>query len=101
VISPAIRRQAAEEAQQVLGVSERRVCRVLDQPRATQRYDRDIPDDEEILRARLIALAGCQRQLEMDMATIRNTHLKGTPEWVWELVAARAVGPDNYAGISS
>jgi putative transposase len=58
VISPAIRRQAAEEAQQVLGVSERRVCRVLDQPRSTQRYDRDIPDDEETLRARLIALAG-------------------------------------------
>ena len=58
MISPAIRRQAAEKAQQVLGVSERRVCRVLDQPRSTQRYDRDIPDDEEILTARLIALAG-------------------------------------------
>jgi transposase InsO family protein len=57
VISPAIRRQAAEQAQQVLGVSERRVCRVLDQPRSTHRYDKSIPYDEEILRTRIIALA--------------------------------------------
>jgi len=57
VISPAMRRQAGEQAQQVLGVSERRVCRVLDQPRSTQRYDKNIPDDEEILRTRIIALA--------------------------------------------
>jgi transposase InsO family protein len=57
VISPAMRRQAAEQAQQVLAVSERRVCRVLGQPRTTQRYDKGIPDDEEILRTRIIALA--------------------------------------------
>jgi putative transposase len=58
VISPAMRRQAAEQTQQVLGVSERRVCRVLGQPRSTQRYDIHIPDDEEILTGRIVALAG-------------------------------------------
>jgi putative transposase len=52
-----MRRQVGEQAQQVLGVSERRVCRVLDQPRSTQRYDKNIPDDEEILRTRIVALA--------------------------------------------
>ena len=57
MISPAIRRQAAEQAQQVLGVSERRVCRVLGQPRSTQRYDKSIPDDGETLRNRIVALA--------------------------------------------
>jgi transposase InsO family protein len=57
VISPAMRRQAAEQAQLMLGVSERRVCRVLDQPRSTQRYDQNLPDDEEILKARIVALA--------------------------------------------
>jgi putative transposase len=52
-----MRRQAAEQAQQVLGVSERHVCRVLGQPRSTQRYDQSIPDDEEVLRTRIVALA--------------------------------------------
>lgn len=52
-----MRRQAGEQAQQVLAVSERRVCRVLGQPRSTQRYDKSIPDDEEILRTRIVALA--------------------------------------------
>lgn len=52
-----MRRQAAEQAQLMLGVSERRVCRVMDQPRSTQRYNKNIPDDEEILKARIVALA--------------------------------------------
>jgi transposase InsO family protein len=45
---------------EVLGpelVSERRVCRVLGQPRATQRRARVVPDDEAALRARIVALA--------------------------------------------
>jgi putative transposase len=57
VISPAMRRQAAEQALEVLAVSERQVCRVLGQPRSMQRYDKSIPDDEEILRNRIVALA--------------------------------------------
>jgi putative transposase len=38
-------------------VSERRACRVLGQVRGTQRYTPRIPDDEEVLRERIIALA--------------------------------------------
>jgi len=57
VISPVMRRQAAEKVQRELAVSERRVCRVLGQPRSTQRYNLTVPDDEEILTSRIVALA--------------------------------------------
>ena len=57
MISPAMRRQAAEKVQRELAVSERRVCRVLGQPRSTQRYNLTVPDDEEILTSRIVALA--------------------------------------------
>lgn len=40
-----------------VGVSERRACRVLRQPRATQRYLPEIRDDEEPLTQRIIELA--------------------------------------------
>ena len=40
-----------------LDVSERRACRVLKQPRSTQRYAARIAADEEELTARVIALA--------------------------------------------
>jgi putative transposase len=40
-----------------LRVSQRRACRVLGQPRSTQRHIRKMPDDEERLRERIIALA--------------------------------------------
>ena len=38
-------------------VSERKICRVLDQPRSTQRYLRRIRGDEELLIKRMIELA--------------------------------------------
>ena len=37
-MSPARRRQAVERAVTTLGVSERRACRALGQPRSSQRY---------------------------------------------------------------
>jgi len=40
-----------------MAVSERRVCRVLGQPRSTQRYQRRQPEDEETLTRRIISLA--------------------------------------------
>jgi len=40
-----------------LGVSERRACKVLRQPRATQRYLPQVRDDEEPLTQRIIELA--------------------------------------------
>jgi len=49
-----------EHVREVLGpenVSERRVCRLIGQPRSTQRRARQVPDDEAALVARIIALA--------------------------------------------
>ena len=39
-------------------MSERHACRVLDQPRTTQRYQWIVADDEELLRAAIVRLAG-------------------------------------------
>lgn len=39
-----------------LSVSQRRACRVLDQPRSTQRYSLRVPDDEPLLLAAMHAL---------------------------------------------
>jgi transposase InsO family protein len=39
-----------------LGVSQRRACRVLEQPRSTQRYEVLVADDEERLRKRIVEL---------------------------------------------
>jgi len=57
VISPDKRRQAVEQVQTVMDVSERRVCRVLGQPRSTQRYKKRVAPDEEILTGRMVELA--------------------------------------------
>jgi transposase InsO family protein len=46
-----------EHVLEKLNVSERRACRVLKQPRSTQRYEARIAPDEEELTARVIALA--------------------------------------------
>jgi putative transposase len=39
------------------GISERRVCRVVGQPRSSQRYEGLIRGDEEVLRAEIVRLA--------------------------------------------
>lgn len=41
----------------MLGVSERRACRVIGQPRATQRYDQHQAEDEDQLREQIVNLA--------------------------------------------
>jgi putative transposase len=45
--------------QRELGVSERRACKVLDQPRSTQRYERRQAEDEPYVVSRIVDLA-CQ-----------------------------------------
>lgn len=57
MISPARRRQLVDHVQEQMDVSERRACRVLKQPRSTQRYQTRQADDEEQLTARIIVLA--------------------------------------------
>jgi transposase InsO family protein len=47
-----------EYVRQVLGVSERRACRVLGQSRSTQRHKASLTSDEPPLVSRIIALAG-------------------------------------------
>ena len=56
-MSPAGRRQLVAHVQQRLGVSERRACRVLQQPRATQRYRSQPAEVEGQLTQRVVALA--------------------------------------------
>ena len=45
------------DVQEAMGVSERRACRVIGQPRCTQRYQKRPLDDEEQLRERIVYLA--------------------------------------------
>ena len=57
MIAPDSKRQAVRQVIETLDVSERRVCQVIGQPRSIQRYDKQIPKDEELLRQRIIELA--------------------------------------------
>ncbi|MCB0018394.1 MAG: IS3 family transposase [Anaerolineales bacterium] len=57
-ISPTRRRQLVDHVRQRLGVSERRACRVLKQPRSTQRYQATSKEWEALLTERIIVLAG-------------------------------------------
>jgi len=56
-MSPARHRRAARHACWGLAVSERRVCRVLEIPRSTQRYRPKVRSDEPRLVKRIIELA--------------------------------------------
>lgn len=51
--SPARRREAAKQAQTTVDVSERRACKVIGQPRSTQRYEPRLADDEAALIRRM------------------------------------------------
>jgi putative transposase len=55
--SPARCRQLVSHVQAELGISERRACRVLQQPRSTQRYQPVVAADTAALTARVITLA--------------------------------------------
>lgn len=55
--SPAKRREAVEQVQAALPVSERRACRAIEQARSTQRYQRVVVDDEERLTKEIVRLA--------------------------------------------
>ena len=57
LLSPARRREAVAHVRGRLGVSERRACRVLKQPRTTHRYVPKEPDDEQMLTERIVDLA--------------------------------------------
>jgi len=56
-LSPPRRRKAVDHVRAKLGVSERKACRILRQPRSTQRYSPKSANDEEPLTRRIIELA--------------------------------------------
>jgi hypothetical protein len=46
-----------EQAQAALPFSERRICRTIEQPQSTQRYEKQPRSDEEQLTSDIVALA--------------------------------------------
>jgi putative transposase len=56
MVSPTRRREAVQQTQTTLEVSERRACQVLRQPRSTQRYQRRDPDRNRPLVKRMLEL---------------------------------------------
>ena len=57
MISRDRRRQAVKQTIDILDVSEYRACRVVGQPRTTQRYHKTAADDEAALTEQIIELA--------------------------------------------
>jgi putative transposase len=57
VLSPTKKRRTVFHIMGHFDVSERKICRVLNQPRSTQRYLLRIRGDEELLIKRMIELA--------------------------------------------
>lgn len=57
MIAPDSKRQAVRQVVEALDVSERRVCKIIGQPRSTQRYGKQISMDQDLLRRRIIELA--------------------------------------------
>ncbi len=55
--SPARQRQVVTGVQEAFDISERRVCRTIEQPRSSQRYMAQIPDRDAPLAQRIVALA--------------------------------------------
>jgi len=56
-VSPSRKCRAVRDLEEEFAVSERRACQVLDQPRASQRYEAQPRDDEGALVTRILELA--------------------------------------------
>lgn len=57
MISPAKRRQTVDEMKAAFTLSERRVCRAIEQPRSSQRYTPQLPDRDRPLIEQVVKLA--------------------------------------------
>ena len=53
MVSPARRREVVERLGKQFDASERQACRVMEQPRSTQRYERKVRDDGTALVKRI------------------------------------------------
>src|SRR5210317_152666 len=56
LLSPEKKRRAAQQLQEMFDISQRRACQLISQPRATQRYERILKNDEAVLVKRMIEL---------------------------------------------
>ena len=56
MVTAAQRRQAVRQLQETFGLSQRRACRVLGQPRSTQRQTAKTSEEEERLVRRMLEL---------------------------------------------
>lgn len=74
VVSPARKREAVTHLERKLQVSQRRVCKVINQPRSTQRYASIRPAKDAKLAAKLrrYVLAHPQRGYRMAAAQLRR-----------------------------
>jgi putative transposase len=70
-VSPSRKRVAIRELQEQFAVSERRACPVLDQPRASQRYEAKPRDDEAVLVKRMMELARAHPRYGYRMITAK------------------------------
>lgn len=62
MVSPSRRREAVCVLRDRLGLSERRACEIVGQPRSTQRYERKRPADEEALRRELRRISSAHKR---------------------------------------
>ena len=87
MVGPERRRQAVEHARRKAGVSERRACRTLGQPRATQRYHSRRPSRDSGLAAELRRISAEHPRAGYRMATalLRRDGRKINPKRVRRL----------------
>ncbi len=87
MVSPARRREATDQLQQGFEVSERRACRVVRQPRSTQRYHPRDSDMNELLVKRMHELVRCHPRFgyRRIWALLRNEGFEVNRKRVWRL----------------
>ena len=86
-MSPARKRTAIKRVQKKLDVSERRACKVIGQPRSTQRYSPRRPKDEERLVKRMteLAMENPRRGYRMVWARLRQEGWKVNRKRIYRL----------------
>ena len=71
MLSPARKRKATEHVKQWMDVSERRACKVISQPRMTQRYKTKQPDKDKVLTREINKLAKKHKRYGYRMITAK------------------------------
>lgn len=86
-MSPARKRGAVTKLQVQLGLSERRACRVLSQPRTSQRYEPQPRDDEASLVKRMRELVRERPRFgyRRIAALLRREEWQANPKRIWRL----------------